>query len=80
MPRCDDKDVFHPKVINKTLQQITDYESNNKYSQNPKVKEKSARRKCRGHLNHMLFSENIIHDPLTVFYKPAGAINTQIMC
>ena len=36
MPRWDDNDVWHPKVINKTLQQINDYENNNKYCQKPK--------------------------------------------
>ena len=53
-----------PKIINKTLQQSTEYKNNNKYSQNPKIHEK---RECRGHLNHKLFLENITYDPLTVF-------------
>ena len=65
MPSWDKTDVCHPNGINKTLQQITDYENNN--SQNPKTQEKGARRKGRGHLNHKLFSENIFYDPLTVF-------------
>ena len=65
MPRLDEKDVFHLKLINKTLQQITDYENKNKYSQNPKIQEKSAGRECRDHLNHNLFSENVINEPLT---------------
>ena len=78
MPLWDNNDVCHPKVISKTLQQITDYENNNKISQNPKIQEKSARRKCRGHLNLKFFSEHIIYDPLTVFFKPTGAINIKI--
>ena len=36
MPRCEDKDVCHSKVINKTLQHVIDYENNNNYRLNPK--------------------------------------------
>ena len=79
MPRWDNNDVCHRNGINRTLHQNTDYENNNKYSQNPKVQEKSAKRKGRGHLNHKLFSENIFYDPLTVFSKTMGAINFKIM-
>ena len=68
------KNVCHPNSTNKTLQQITDYENKNKYSQNPKIQEKSARRKGRGHLNHKLF-----YDPLTLFSKQTGAIIFKIM-
>ena len=78
MPRWNDNNVCLPTVINKTLQQIADFDNNNKYSQNPKNQEKSASRKFGGHLNHKLFSENIMHYPLTVFCKPMGAINIRI--
>ena len=63
----------------KTLQQITDYEKDNKYSQNPQFQERSARRKCRSQLNHKSFSENIIYDPLSLFSKLTGANNIKIM-
>ena len=42
MPRWDKNNICLPKVINKILQQITDYEKNNKYSQNQKNQEKSV--------------------------------------
>ena len=73
MPRWDKNDVCHPNGINKSLQQITDYENNNKFSQRENA------RKGRGHLNHKLFSENIFFDPLTVFSKPTGATIFKIM-
>ena len=76
MPRWGDNKIFHPEVINKTLQQTPDYEKKQQIQSNSK--EKSARRKCRGHLNHKFFSENIIYDPLTVFFKTARAINIKI--
>ena len=79
MPRWDNNNVCHPNGINKKLQQITDYEINNKCSQNPKIQEKSARRKGRCHLNHKLLSENNSDDPPTVLSKPTGAINFKIM-
>ena len=79
MPRWDVNNVCHPKFINKTLQQITDHEDNNKYNEKPKIQEKSARRKCRGHLNHKLSIENNIYDPLTVFSKPEHAMIIKIM-
>ena len=79
MPRWDKNNVCHPNRMNKTLQQISDYENNNKYSQNSKIQEKSSRRKDRGHLNRKLFSENVFYDPLIVFSKPIGAIISQIM-
>ena len=69
---------FHPNGINNTLQQITDYENNKKYGQNPKIQEKSPR-KYQGHLNHKLFSKNIFYDSLTIFSKPTGAIVLKIM-
>ena len=78
MPRWDDNNVCHPKVINKSIQQFN-YENNNKYSQSPKIQAKSLRREFRGHLNHKLFSENIVYDPLTVSSKPTGAIDIKIM-
>ena len=48
-------------VINKTLQQITNYENNHKYSQKPKFQGKSARRNCRSHLHHELYPEKFIY-------------------
>ena len=36
-----------------------DYEENNKYRQKPKFRLKSARRKCRSHLNDKFFSEKL---------------------
>ena len=56
-----------------------DYENNNKYMQKRKIQQKSARRKCRSHLNHKHFSDNFICDPLHAFYNPIGAINIKIM-
>ena len=35
--------------------------------------------KVSKHLNHNLFSENFIYDPLDVFSKPMGAIIIRIM-
>ena len=55
-----------------------DYENNNKYMQKPKI-QKTARRKCRSHLNHKRFSENFIFDPLDVCFKPMRTINILIM-
>ena len=40
---------------------------------------KSARRKCRSHLNHKLFSENFVQDPLNKFSKPMGDIKIRRM-
>ena len=37
MPRLDDNDNWFSYVINKTLQQVIDYENNSKYRQNPKI-------------------------------------------
>ena len=36
MSRCDNKDVCHSNIINKTIQNVIDYENNNKYKQNKK--------------------------------------------
>ena len=47
-----------------------DYEDNNKYTQKTKFQKESA-----SNLNHKLFHENFIQDPLNVFYKPIGTIN-----
>ena len=41
-----------------------------KKKENPKIKEKSARRKCRSRSKHKLFSETFIYDPSNVFSKP----------
>ena len=71
-------DVYVSKAINNTLQLVTDYGNNNKYRQNPKIHQKSARRKCRSHLNHKFFSENFFYGPLNVFAKTMGAINVRI--
>ena len=54
MLRWDDNNFCHLQVVNKT-QQVTDYENNNKNSQNPQTQKKSVRRKCWGHLNHKFF-------------------------
>ena len=35
MPRCEEIDFCHSKIIIKTLQNVIDYEINNKYEQNP---------------------------------------------
>ena len=35
--------------------------------------------KCRSHLNHNLYSENFISNPLNVFSKPIGTIIFRIM-
>ena len=52
------------------------YENNNKYRKNQK---KSAIRNCLNHLNHMLFSENILYDPLNVFSKQMRTISSMII-
>ena len=41
----------------------------------PKIHLKSARTKCRSHLNNNLLSENVIYAPLNVFSKRMGATN-----
>ena len=54
-----------------------DYENNKKQAKTKNSAENCE--KCRSHLNHKLFSENFISDPLNLFSKPMGAINIWIM-
>ena len=42
----------------------------NKNRQNPKIKQKSARRKCRSRSKHKLFFETFMYDPSNAFSKP----------
>ena len=44
-----------------------------------KIQWKSARRKCRSHLNQKLLSENFIFDPLNVFPNPMCTISIRII-
>ena len=37
MPPWDKHDAFQSLVINMSLQQVSDYENNNKYRKNPKI-------------------------------------------
>ena len=46
-------------------------------SKSLKILKKSAR-KCRSHLNHNVFLENIIYDPVNVFPTQLGIINIRI--
>ena len=48
----------------------SDYANNIKYKQKPKIQQKSARRKCRSHLNYKIFSEKFNYDPLKIFSMP----------
>ena len=43
-----------------------DYENNNIHAK-PKIQQKSARKKCCSHLNHKIFCENFMCDPLQLF-------------
>ena len=79
MPRWDNKCVCHSNFINQTLQQIIDYENNNKDRKKPKNSVEKARRNCRCNLNQKLFSENIIFDPFNIFLKSAGTISNRIL-
>ena len=36
MPRSDGNIICHAEVISQALEQVTDYENNNRYRQNPK--------------------------------------------
>ena len=74
----DNKFVCHSNLVNRTLQQVIEDESNNKDRQQPKSQEKSARIKCRSNLNHKFFSENFTYDPLNFFPKPMGTISIRI--
>ena len=73
------KFVFQSSLVNRVLQQVNEDENNNKDKQQPKIQEKSARRKCRSNLNHKFFSENILYKPLNAFPKPMGTISMRIM-
>ena len=42
-------------------------------------RKESARRKCRSHLIHKVFSGNFILDSFSVFSEPMGTINIDIM-
>ena len=55
MPQLDNKFVCQSYFINRTLQQVID-----KKDRQTKKFKKSARKKCRSNLNHMLFSQNFI--------------------
>ena len=44
-----------------------------KAGKNQKISRKVQ--ECRSHLNHKLFSEIFISDPLKIFSKPLGTIN-----
>ena len=79
MPRGDNKFVCQSYFINKTLQQVNDYENNNRERQKPQIQQKSARRKCRSNSNQNLFSENFIYDPLNFFPKPIGILSSKMM-
>ena len=46
---------------------------------NSKIQQKSAKRKCRSHLNQKLSYEPFSYDPLNVFSKSKGTFNTVIM-
>ena len=72
MLRCDDKDVCHSKIINKTLQNVIKYENNNKYRQNPKIQLKIARRMRRSQLNHKFFSEKLFLRSIERLLKANG--------
>ena len=37
-------------------------------------KMQNARRKCRNHFFHKIFSEQFIHDSSNVFFEPTGKI------
>ena len=79
MPPWDNKFTGHSYLVNKTLQQVIEDENNNKKRQQPKIEQKSARRKCRSNLNHKFFSGNFIYDPLNGFPKPTGTISIRIV-
>ena len=61
-----------------TAKTITNTGKNQKFRRRFRRKE-SARRKCRSHLIHKVFSENFIHDYPSVFSEPMGTINIDIM-
>ena len=81
MPRWGDKDVCHLQMIDA----IGDYsksltkQTTTNTGKNKKIQLKSARRNCRSHLNHKLFIENFIYDPLNVFFNPIGTHINRIM-
>ena len=81
MPRWGDKDVCHLQMIDA----IGDYsksltkQTTTNTAKNKKIQLKSARRNCRSHLNHKLFIENFIYDPLNVFFNPIGTNINRIM-
>ena len=79
MPRWDNKFVCQNYFINKTLQQVIDYENDNRDRQKPKIQYKSARRICRSNSNHKLFSENFIYDPLNFIPTKMGTISSRMM-
>ena len=56
-----------------------DNENNSKNKEKRKLQVESARRKCRRILNHKVFPEDFIYDPLNIFSKPMGKINIRIM-
>ena len=64
---------------NKHHNESYNYENNNKYMQKSKIQLKSARRKCRSHLDHKSFSENLVYDALVIFYETMGSINIGIL-
>ena len=82
MHRWDDKNVCHSVIRQKSSIRHCNELLTMKTTTNT-VKIKKFRRKVReefwGHLNHMLFSENIIYDPLNVFSTPKGDIKTKIV-
>ena len=79
MPPWDNEFVCQSYLVNMILQQVIEDENNNKDRQQPKIQLKSARRKCQSNLNHNIFSENFIYDPLNVFPKPMSTISIGIL-
>ena len=78
MPEWKTKMLLIYTLLTEHRKKCYNYQSNNKYRQIAKTK-KSGRRKCRSHLNHRFFSENLNYDPIIVFSKPEGSRIIRIM-
>ena len=79
MSRCDNKDVCHSNIINKTIQNVIDYENNNKYRQNKKNSVENWEKKLSKPFKPKSFLGKFSCDPLNIFSKPMGTINIRIM-
>ena len=79
MPPWDKTFIGYSYLIENASQQAIEDEKNNKDKHQPKIEQKSAKRRCRRSLHHKFFFENFIYDPLNAFTILMGSISIRIV-